>query len=735
MGNAATHETVCCISGTSPLAVDHVTAGPRVVTTLSALERVPGIEPVGQVFEETCSLIPALDRQLLIFCGSSSVVAVRWLLLLGASIDATDTSGTTCLHAACRSGTLSVLVEILRRAPSSIDRADDGGWTPLHIAAHMGRREVVARLLQAGARPLVRNQRGLTPIDLCIDAATLAALKREEDPVWAAQGGLGAASRSPSSSSRQPPSPDVWEDSVGTPRGCEPECFLVMPRAAVKVPPHRRPALLQIAVDIFRSRPSHGLAFAVATGLAESYSVAVRMFAHQDATQAASFGSFLGEAFSVCTPIRFSLFDAVPMLHTGVLRAMIRGLGAYRLPEDLVKVDRLVRSLAQVWWRKHTALAKDIKDCTRFGGSSSSKDCEWWDEAGGLEETSFCGLTLQVRLGSCEVLYQVMLSTLLLHWYVHGSDGRTPRVVPCEVWVEMHRGLERESADTLEDMLGDLHTAVCDRFLPELALAGDAPRTPKEVACTIVHTIRQNSSGVACHTTAEGWVRFLGPVPWAAFSACEHSNMPTCHSPSAEVSPHMARRGIDILRRGCEMAESGTGDDAEDAAPKGSVWARLCDMWLLLSTSPDVPVPHAFVDARSLAVLCIDPAQCVVTLSARPRPPTPVRSSELVSPVGDVGAKPIATVAAAVAAIAVSARNGVDAGVAGKGREPEVVVVELLPDGRWHEACVAEIRLKVADVAHLEMWTSKLRELHAQSRRDERGMCAVSRPGARTRTV
>lgn len=79
-----------------------------------------------------------------------------------------------------------------------------------------------------------------------------------------------------------------------------------------------------------------------------------------------------------------------------------------------------------------------------------------------------------------KVLYQVMLSTLLLHWYVHGSDGRTPRVVPCEVWVEMHRGLERESADTLEDMLGDLHTAVCDRFLPELALAGDAPRTPKE---------------------------------------------------------------------------------------------------------------------------------------------------------------------------------------------------------------------------------------------------------------
>ena len=54
---------------------------------------------------------------------------------------------------ACRSGSCSVVLELLRHRPApALDRADVAGWTPLHVAARMSRCSLVVLLLKARPR-------------------------------------------------------------------------------------------------------------------------------------------------------------------------------------------------------------------------------------------------------------------------------------------------------------------------------------------------------------------------------------------------------------------------------------------------------------------------------------------------------------------------------------------------------------------------------------------------------
>ncbi|OLP82455.1 hypothetical protein AK812_SmicGene36885 [Symbiodinium microadriaticum] len=82
---------------------------------------------------------PGAQRKGLIFAGTSNLVALRWLMLLGANAKARDRNGTTLLHAACRSGSFLVA--------------------------------------QAQINPHVQNKRGATPLDLCSDVSTREALR------------------------------------------------------------------------------------------------------------------------------------------------------------------------------------------------------------------------------------------------------------------------------------------------------------------------------------------------------------------------------------------------------------------------------------------------------------------------------------------------------------------------------------------------------------------------------
>ncbi|CAK9065339.1 unnamed protein product [Durusdinium trenchii] len=130
--------------------------------------------PAGAIFLETLQSLNALDRNFLYFCGTSNLVAVRWLLRFGASPFAHDSNNTTGLHVACRAGSTYVLQELLKHRPA-LDRADVAGWTPLHVAARMSRCNIVVMLLKAGAPTGSRNSHGELPSEMCLDGGTHAA--------------------------------------------------------------------------------------------------------------------------------------------------------------------------------------------------------------------------------------------------------------------------------------------------------------------------------------------------------------------------------------------------------------------------------------------------------------------------------------------------------------------------------------------------------------------------------
>eukprot|EP00439_Symbiodinium_sp_Y106_P064224 s1295_g10.t1 len=129
-------------------------------------------EPVGRILEE--NVLSQTDCDLLSFAGSSALVAVRWLLYLGANAEVADGNNTSALHAADGSAAGNsglglqfadvrpalhlpgVPMEQLRKQfikqTALLNSQDVAGWTPLHIAAHMGRKAVALRLLQAGGQ-------------------------------------------------------------------------------------------------------------------------------------------------------------------------------------------------------------------------------------------------------------------------------------------------------------------------------------------------------------------------------------------------------------------------------------------------------------------------------------------------------------------------------------------------------------------------------------------------------
>merc|ERR1719230_935885 len=133
-------------------------ANPNGVEDLLDEHTGPG-DAAGAIFEETLEDLNDLDRHLLLFCAGMNLAAVRWIFVLGANKECCDSNGTTPLHTACRTGSVPIVKELVRRG-ILLDSTDASGWTPLHIAIFMCRRDVVLYLLQAGALLHKRNLKG-----------------------------------------------------------------------------------------------------------------------------------------------------------------------------------------------------------------------------------------------------------------------------------------------------------------------------------------------------------------------------------------------------------------------------------------------------------------------------------------------------------------------------------------------------------------------------------------------
>lgn len=738
---------------------------------------VPGSDPVGAIFESTIGNLGPLERQLLHFCATSNVLAVRWLLCLGAQRDARDANGTTCLHIACRAGSLQVVWELLDG--HGLESADCAGWTPLHIAAHMGRREVVIRLLQLQADPLARNLGRQTPAELCTDMATLEALRAchlyFEDTGGQAQDlydyhtdwDLGG---------------EEERDSLGALDECEHIPYFMPPVPALPMLrfAQSRETLWRLGVLIFNVMPSFGLAFIVATGNAENYADALQTVLQRSDVKRAEVGAFLGEALSLSTLTCLSLLDSIPIFNTGVVSSLKCVFQLFQLPGDLRKINRLLKILAQVWWRRQK-IALAVKEArvaalaelesTREGSSTQPSTPQADDNAGigcnsshdvcagpdisasaqeqekhdvavecigsdlpSVAQEEVCGPDLKDCLASKDAMCQLLFSTVLLHWHVHGNGRVQKKEMDLYEWMRLNRGLGTAGGDIPEHVQQRIHEAISKDFMPELALfaPGHGPVIlpgcvtesfaggPDEGAGTPRDALPGTwSSAVASCAAVEGWVHPLphgmqifksqlpvtgGEVPSSVAGIAHLEGFRAAVDEPTMISDRYEDDGLDpedtwyealfpkrrkdygrwlslcgpflffaFGQQRAEESEAGATIAAESSSSAfGGTYAPAQDAPRRSDVIPD-NVPHMFLDASSTCIAGVDATLCAITLMGAAQP---------TQAVVQLGASDSVTT--------------------------HITVVSFLTDGCWEELRLSRLELRFPNSVELELWLAYL---------------------------
>ncbi|KAL5234044.1 hypothetical protein ACI65C_001454 [Semiaphis heraclei] len=119
-------------------------------------------------------------------CAKGNVKLVLSLLKQGHSVNAGDALGWTALHEASNYGHVDIVNVLIDHGADINNRGGPccEGITPLHDAAACGHLEVIDCLLDRGANPLVRTNKGETPLDSLIACRNRVILeeKKELDP-------------------------------------------------------------------------------------------------------------------------------------------------------------------------------------------------------------------------------------------------------------------------------------------------------------------------------------------------------------------------------------------------------------------------------------------------------------------------------------------------------------------------------------------------------------------------
>jgi len=637
----------------------------------------PGGDPAGATFEETLEDLNSLDRHLMLFCATSNLAAVRWLLHLGAHWDTCDANSTTCLHVACRAGTIAIVQHVMLQE-QLIHAVDVAGWTALHIAVLMGRREVVVRLLQAGASLTKRNSKGQMPAELCADSGTYEAIRTFERHQVQSPGTPWVGEKQGTSN----------EDVVG--RALQYEPFFV-PRQAVVRAPQFKKELTRIGLVMFNRQPGFGLAFLVASGVARDYPVDMSTFLRRSKVDIRQVGNFLGEAFSLSHTIRLEFINSVVMQNTGVVGALIQVCQMLQLPDDLQKINRIVHGVARIWWRQHERMVKDLGGQLVPPGGATRLRAHALAPVTEVDELR--GLELKRQLASSDTMHQLMFSAILLHWYVYKDAFSPRREMAFSVWQKIHAGIEPEASDVPEHVQFQVHAAVCNRFIKELAVAtpsgrpqGGGPDEGGGHGPGDDPAEKPRSSVLHACAAIEGWAQMAGggfpkPTGLQGVQTVTYRHVTSIFSEATTSTGTMKSSSVlgSPGKRGTTLeANPSAGPKRDDFA-----WLSLCFTLLFFAASPNADAaPYAFVELQKVSVQSIQPELRILTIVGTPDPSEQEGAAERQEPVGPCN-EPVANA-------------------------PPVVIVLLLPDGRWQELNIQKLELKFPSVPELNQWSSHL---------------------------
>jgi len=544
---------------------------------------------------------------------------------------------------------------------------------------------VALKLLEAKASPQKLNILGQKPIQICVEQETRKILLEP----WPRQMEVVDV---------RPDKEETCTDSLGVPVESEPEFFFVPPQAAMTSMCSSKQDLVLAAVLMFNMQPGYGLGFLVATGLSDSYTEAMKMILETGLASRMQTGSFLGTTLSVCRLIRFSIFDSVALLHTGIVSALVQAFSTLQLPEDLQMAARLVQSVAQVWWLKHKKgshlLETDSSEENHLSvpplkQSPQARKPRMPDEDAAQArkgtkriksrtgQVEFQGLELISSVANADTLAQLMLSTVLLHWFVHGNGKEARRELSLEVWLSVNQGLGVPA-----DVLGQIHSLVVERFLWQLALASRDSGFNDTVA--VICSVNDPEDGHSCWQIApddvlssqeprrsdpvdplrpvmekcashSSWAQVLGnSIPLSNGDLASHFAL-------SEATCRFADGGGGRVKASIDSARTQTASNAPGSLADGFAWATLCASLLLLSARPSVP-PHALVDIRRTHLYISAHDGKILSLAGLPE----------------------------------------DTAVEEKPTPLSMVV--LLPDGRWQELKLSKLEIQMETEEAVQKW-------------------------------
>jgi len=640
--------------------------------------------PAGAIFEETLEDLNDMDRELLLFASGANLAAVRWLFVLGADKHASDSNGTTALHTSCRTGTLSIVRELVRQG-IPLDVKDIAGWTPLHISIFMGRRDVVLYLLRENAPLSACNHKGQSPLDMCNDTWTREAIRS-----------FIIYSQRPAAEPWRFEKEDEARQDVSMLSRLQYEPFFV-PRTPVISESARKQDFFSLGQMIFNKRPGQGLAFLVASGCTRDYPVDLSFFLRRGKLDLSQIGHFLGESFSLSQTLRLEFINSVKFHGTSIVSGLAKVFTLLQVPPDLQKIDRLVHGVARIWWRQHDKISEEQEDNGIHKDESLDprRDQKGMTASDG-QEAELQSFELKQYLVSAETLYQLMFSVVMLHWNLYappsGSTTGEDRRLTMEQWLEINQGLEADGSDVPDHVLRRTYNTVRNGFIPQLTIRVSPS---SRVVADALAKESPKGSPIRSAANIESWAWIVGHsfMSLAMTGQTKCTQILSIFSESL-IGTESARHGVtgtqpknqSVLNSSRSQKDLVVPNSWDSRAGKDKVWLSLCYSLLFLSASPGPEeAPYAFVHLPTVTLEQTSGKALTWALVGTPQV-VPIEEGEATA----------------------DSSEGRKSDKAKVQERCSVVVVFLLPDGRWQEFELPRLEVQVGSDEQLEKWVKQL---------------------------